>query len=520
MRLPYRIVFSGLLLAVSGLEAQVATGDRAAILTLGEILKVGIDYQLGRGLSKDLARAAELFKQACDGGLAEACERLGHMYRAGSGVTKNPSAALHLDQRACDLEYITGCYGLLVDYEGNARASASVWAKILSLTTKSCNQGDFDDCVGLAELYLQGPGFPKDATRAAAIFQGLLMSCKAGAAPACSSLARSYIDEKWLPKDPAERATILEAACASGTPGYSLDQEVCARLRELGNAYSVGSDGLPKDGVKALRAWSRACEGGDAEACDSASSVDAIGTDRLKAEPPLMGSGWAGIWWDSKGLRDLRITQATTAYVVRDRDGAYAARVEDGNLVISKGSRTAVATLDPTSDSLTVNGSIYRRVTTPKELMAIAAVKNEIALIGQIRVVISAQAAYQSANMGWFAATLSCLREPQGCIPNYPHEAPRFIEDWDLASGVTKLGYSRLFVAGPNPQHANTQVVNVSRSTERWAYLATPNETGRAFRSYCGDSKGRLCYRDDGSQIRLSPDGYCPIMTGGCLWLE
>ena len=47
---------------------------------------------------------------------------------------------------------------------------------------------------------------------------------------------------------------------------------------------------------------------------------------------------------------------------------------------------------------------------------------NESATLGDIRTLISAQAAYQSANSGFYDGNLSCLTEPSNgaCIPSYP----------------------------------------------------------------------------------------------------
>ena len=59
---------------------------------------------------------------------------------------------------------------------------------------------------------------------------------------------------------------------------------------------------------------------------------------------------------------------------------------------------------------------------------------NESATIGDIRTVISGQAAFQSANGGWYAGSLSCLSNPSGggaCIPSYPSDCahvPRSVD--------------------------------------------------------------------------------------------
>src|SRR5215831_13500209 len=77
---------------------------------------------------------------------------------------------------------------------------------------------------------------------------------------------------------------------------------------------------------------------------------------------------------------------------------------------------------------------------------------NESATIGDIRTVISSQAAYQSANGGWYAGVLSCLSNPAGatavCIPSYPSTAPTFLDPAIApATGVIapKSGYNRRF---------------------------------------------------------------------------
>ena len=54
---------------------------------------------------------------------------------------------------------------------------------------------------------------------------------------------------------------------------------------------------------------------------------------------------------------------------------------------------------------------------------------NESATIGDIRTVISSQAAYQSANGGFYESNFACLVAPvAGCIPNYPTNAPTFVD--------------------------------------------------------------------------------------------
>jgi hypothetical protein len=109
---------------------------------------------------------------------------------------------------------------------------------------------------------------------------------------------------------------------------------------------------------------------------------------------------------------------------------------------------------------------------------------NEAAAIGDIRTVISAEAAYQSANSGYYDK-LECLGKPETCIPDY--NGPYFL-DATLASGEDKNGYRRTFHAGPAaPPTSGASPSSLST----YAYVAVPTEweqTGA--RAFCGDASG------------------------------
>jgi type IV pilus assembly protein PilA len=120
---------------------------------------------------------------------------------------------------------------------------------------------------------------------------------------------------------------------------------------------------------------------------------------------------------------------------------------------------------------------------------------NEAATIGDIRTVISAEAAYQSANGGWYDQ-LSCLNAP--CIPSYPANSPTFL---DSAVGwqVSKSGYDRTFYPGPAPGTINTSISSLTSLTT-YAYVATPITVGQTgVRGFGGDSSGFLCFTTTGA---------------------
>lgn len=122
---------------------------------------------------------------------------------------------------------------------------------------------------------------------------------------------------------------------------------------------------------------------------------------------------------------------------------------------------------------------------------------NEAAAIGDIRTVISAQAAYQSAN-GWYD-TLECLASPQRCIPNCASAAPTFL-DATLAMATVKSGYRRTFHPGPPPPPEKLLSASSPSSLASYAYVAVPDQRNRTgVRAFCGDASGRICFTSDGS---------------------
>jgi prepilin-type N-terminal cleavage/methylation domain-containing protein len=128
---------------------------------------------------------------------------------------------------------------------------------------------------------------------------------------------------------------------------------------------------------------------------------------------------------------------------------------------------------------------------------------NESATIGDIRTVISGQAAFQSANGGWYGGSLSCLSNPAtdtaACIPNYPVAAPSFI-DTNVAGLGAKSGYSRSF--GPGTPPAPIPPTSGTNSVASYVYMATPVTAGQTgVRSFGGDSSGVICFDPAGGAI-------------------
>jgi type IV pilus assembly protein PilA len=142
---------------------------------------------------------------------------------------------------------------------------------------------------------------------------------------------------------------------------------------------------------------------------------------------------------------------------------------------------------------------------------------NESAVVGDIRTVISSQAAYHSANGGWYEKNLSCMAKSGGCIPSAPSNSPTFLDSL-IASLNPKSGYSRAltdFGNGPAVPDAALSPGSVSG----YYYSATPVSQGTTgVRGFGGDGSGRICYTVDGTRpVFLAGQG---LMDPNCLDLK
>ena len=128
---------------------------------------------------------------------------------------------------------------------------------------------------------------------------------------------------------------------------------------------------------------------------------------------------------------------------------------------------------------------------------------NESAAIGDVRTVISAEAAYESRAGSY--GTLECLAVPAqpGCIDGYAAGQPAFI-DMKLAEARTKGGYVRSFGRGrarPTPQSRG--------GLASFCYAVMPAQPGQTgTRSFAGDQSGRICA--ESGAVNLCSGGVLP----------
>src|SRR5207245_1794250 len=191
------------------------------------------------------------------------------------------------------------------------------------------------------------------------------------------------------------------------------------------------------------------------------------------------------------GLAMMRMKLAQETQMARSDE---VNRVRDAVQVSAEGKRARLAVPGPTGGVTGVG--MIAAVAIPSLLRARVSA-NEAAAIGDIRTVISAEAAYESVAQGY--GDLDCLVRPASCIKGY--SGPVFL-DAQLAGAADKAGYKRAFHAGPAGRRPATY--------RGFAYTATPTEVGKTgTRSFCGDATGRICFDPKGAPI-LPSAGACP----------
>jgi type IV pilus assembly protein PilA len=132
---------------------------------------------------------------------------------------------------------------------------------------------------------------------------------------------------------------------------------------------------------------------------------------------------------------------------------------------------------------------------------------NESAAIGDIRTVISAQAAYHAASGGYYGKAI-CLIDPTvaGCIPAYPANGPTFL-DSQMSALIPKGGYARSL----------DETAAVTQGLTCYTYHATPLNIGQTgVRGFAGDCSGSICYTPNGTTVPTASGA----MTPGCTVIQ
>ncbi|WP_096328831.1 tetratricopeptide repeat protein [Nannocystis exedens] len=215
-----------------------------AVLLQNRRLEVAGDaslVQLARQRDEELH---QLFTRACDGGVAESCDRLGYVAMA----LKAPRAEVQkVWQRGCDLGHGPACRVLAGDFLAGA---APDLARGRGLLDRACKLGDAFGCGSLADSYLKPRGgaapAPDEIARGVAV---LKEACASRRRYACREVANLHIDGKLVPKDEAVGLEYHEKSCATGNTLSCLDAGLMV----------FAGRGTAKDAARAEALFERTC---------------------------------------------------------------------------------------------------------------------------------------------------------------------------------------------------------------------------------------------------------------------
>jgi TPR repeat protein len=214
---------------------------------------VGIAHLMleGRGVGKDVAEANRLLTTACGSGNAIACGSLGYSYAEGIGAAQDLKKAVALYQKACDGNDTLGCYNLAQLY--NSDRLGNQQAKSAPLYKRACDASEMMACSMLGSLYTEGHGVDKDYSAAETL---LSKACDHGEANVgCGELAMLYNHGWGVIRDLHRAKDLYRRSCDVGNPIS------CDHLANL-----LADDGEIE---KALTLRKRACEQGELNSCGS-----------------------------------------------------------------------------------------------------------------------------------------------------------------------------------------------------------------------------------------------------------
>jgi uncharacterized protein len=209
---------------------------------------MGHAYDRGDALPRDLAKARDLYKKSCDGGWARGCSNLGVLAENDG----DPAAANTLFDRACSGGEARACHYLALNLDkGKGTAPDAERAK--ALFVRACDGKHEDACGLLSSQLLSGTEEQREKG-----VKGLEQSCAKGSAAACRLLGTLRLSGTKLPRDPVKAVADFERACEGK------DHKSCVDAAAL---LISGSDGVPKNAEKAALLSKRACDGGHTPGC-------------------------------------------------------------------------------------------------------------------------------------------------------------------------------------------------------------------------------------------------------------
>jgi TPR repeat protein len=144
---------------------------------------------------------------------------------------------------------------LSVEKQAIALYDQKRYAEASSLLDQACTGGSMEACKDLGNLFRDGNGVAKDASRAVDLFA---KACDGEYIVGCNNLGSMYASGQGVTQNELKAATLFQKACDAG------DEHGCCNL---GYRYWVGS-GVAQDRAKGKALLQKGCNMGDQWGCN------------------------------------------------------------------------------------------------------------------------------------------------------------------------------------------------------------------------------------------------------------
>lgn len=165
--------------------------------------------KLAQYAETDPKKKLENHQIACSGrDDLEACHKAGTMHYLGDGVPRSVAKGAEYFKKACDGGVAAACYNIAIMMEqGELPRDAK---QILATYDKACDKGDARACSNAGFMYINGDGAPLDQEMGRALFE---KSCTMKHNEGCYNLGNVYETGAGVEKDPAKAIEYYTLAC-------------------------------------------------------------------------------------------------------------------------------------------------------------------------------------------------------------------------------------------------------------------------------------------------------------------
>ncbi|WP_342642309.1 tetratricopeptide repeat protein [Rhodoligotrophos ferricapiens] len=219
-------------------QNDLSLGENSVLASRGNDVAqcaLGIAYETGNGVKRDLRRAAELYQQSAKSGNVDAQYRLGRLLEVGDErLPADPAFAVSMYQTAARYGQIEAQYRLGyalqhgIGIEKDA-GQAVIWYR------RAAEHGLAEAQNSLALMYLTGNGVPRNYDEAAKLFK---QAADQGYDWAQNNLAGLYELGWGVTANLDEAKRLYAAAAAKDNPGAKRNLERLAAIQQAGRMPS------------------------------------------------------------------------------------------------------------------------------------------------------------------------------------------------------------------------------------------------------------------------------------------